>query len=393
MVDDAVAAIGVLLWIVALLQTRQVLLAHDHGARLTLASTTVALAVCATFFTTAVNRWISELSGATNIAEPIARTALLVAAWTAPVLLAQTARPALATRTARRGGGALLLAAAVVWSCYVLSPAGSALRSLDRAVPVDLWSVIYHGVVLAYLVQALARVAFGAWRYAGLSPAPLRTGLALIAAGCLVGVGYAVVRLATLAASIGSTNAAAVEVQALLGRSLAVAAGLLVVAGCVWPSLVRNVLGLIRWWWSWRAHQRLYPMWAASHAALPELALDPPRGRLHDAMRSDVQFRLYRRVVELRDTLHAVFPDLDRGSPSLPPRAPGQSAPEVDALEQRMRRALTSHLADGGQMWPDAEVSDPDRQEVQWWLQIANHFPRSSPSTTRHRSPATRTRR
>jgi hypothetical protein len=55
------------------------------------------------------------------------------------------------------------------------------------------------------------------------------------------------------------------------------------------PRLFRNA-------WLWSAHWRLYPLWDALRQAVPEIELPP-----EPSIRSNVSYRLHRRVIEIRD--------------------------------------------------------------------------------------------
>jgi hypothetical protein len=48
--------------------------------------------------------------------------------------------------------------------------------------------------------------------------------------------------------------------------------------------------------WRWYAYWRLYPLWAVLRQAIPEIELPPD-----PAVRRSIRYRLYRRVIEIRD--------------------------------------------------------------------------------------------
>ena len=67
-------------------------------------------------------------------------------------------------------------------------------------------------------------------------------------------------------------------------------------AGTVAVSRVPVLKAVLRWGNQWRSYRQLHPLWSALHLAVPQIALTPPRGlRLH------IGYRLYRRVIEIRD--------------------------------------------------------------------------------------------
>ena len=55
--------------------------------------------------------------------------------------------------------------------------------------------------------------------------------------------------------------------------------------------------------WRWYAYWRLYPLWAVLRRAIPEIVLPPD-----PTMRRSIRYRLYRRVIEIRDAQLALRP-------------------------------------------------------------------------------------
>jgi hypothetical protein len=113
--------------------------------------------------------------------------------------------------------------------------------------------------------------------------------------------------------------------------------GLIVVGSTLpaWGPRV-GIPALHRWAGQYRAHRRLYPLWRALVRATPEIALVPPPSALADALAvRDLGFRLYRRVIEIRDGRLALRPYLH---PVMPERAralcaaAGVSGEEADAV-------------------------------------------------------------
>jgi hypothetical protein len=66
------------------------------------------------------------------------------------------------------------------------------------------------------------------------------------------------------------------------------------------------ILALLRWGRQWRSYRQLHPLWSALRLAVPQIALAPPRGTRHH-----IGFRLYRRVIEIRDGELALRPYRD----------------------------------------------------------------------------------
>ncbi|MGC0312108.1 MAB_1171c family putative transporter [Kitasatospora acidiphila] len=68
---------------------------------------------------------------------------------------------------------------------------------------------------------------------------------------------------------------------------------------------------LLEWARSYRAYRVLYPLWRDLYEASPDIALEPPRVRV-----SDLNYRLHRRVVEIRDGWRDLRPYIDRATNS-----------------------------------------------------------------------------
>jgi hypothetical protein len=74
--------------------------------------------------------------------------------------------------------------------------------------------------------------------------------------------------------------------------------------GVAFGCSIVSFIPLIQSFSAWRNANLLYPMWKALCTALPQIALDPPRPRVADALLpQDSQLRLHRRLVEIRDGL------------------------------------------------------------------------------------------
>jgi len=76
------------------------------------------------------------------------------------------------------------------------------------------------------------------------------------------------------------------------------------VVGCTMPAWGPHIgiPALVIWLRRHRAHRHLYPLWRDLYQVNPEIALLRPLPRLIDALiLYDLDFRLYRRVVEIRD--------------------------------------------------------------------------------------------
>lgn len=111
-----------------------------------------------------------------------------------------------------------------------------------------------------------------------------------------------------------------------------IAVGLVGATVSAWgPPLGLDRLG--RWFSDYRSLQRLYPLWFALYRANPGIALHPPASRLADLRNTRrVHFRLYRRVVEIRDGWLLLRPHMDARATTYARRlAASAGLPDADA--------------------------------------------------------------
>lgn len=171
---------------------------------------------------------------------------------------------------------------------------------------------VYVLVYCGYLGVALVDLMRLTWRYsrfAGHRPY-LRPGLRIVAGGCALGLVYVVEKalaVVWLWASLpGLPNGEvacttpATPAGCAFSVTLPAVAVLVIIVGATLPALGPVFSVPARWVRDWRRYRRLGPLWTALHRAVPEIALDSgrsPRG---------VRFRLYRRVIEIRDGCLAV---------------------------------------------------------------------------------------
>jgi hypothetical protein len=193
----------------------------------------------------------------------------------------------------------------------------------------------YWLIFAVYLGTAFVLIGRLAWRYgrrAGRTP--LGCGLVLIAVGmvaglCYLGYGTAVVaaRAAGLQGSFIST--APGIIQGLFGALI-----VLVAVGSLLPATRRcPLIRRLTLYWSLR---RLYPLWAGLCQAVPGIALDPVPVWADRLDPRDLQVRLYRRVIEIRDGYMALTPVAVPGIEDLVQAAAGR---------QRLRPADQATLA------------------------------------------------
>jgi hypothetical protein len=170
------------------------------------------------------------------------------------------------------------------------------LQNVHRPV-VAAYSLIYVGALLV----ALAGIARMCWRYAEVAGQPwLRRGLRLTAVGAVV---YSVNFVNRASAVVGvqfDLRPLEWELLTVLGAGIGIP---LIVGGLTMPSWGPLLSTLNIWWNNYRTYRSLAPLWLAMHQELPEIVLHSPASTL-----SNLNYRLYRRTIEIRDGQIALRP-------------------------------------------------------------------------------------
>jgi hypothetical protein len=397
MVDQAVLGTAALLWLAVVYEAVSLARQRDNRARRALLLTFVALAIGATFFTPWVYVVTQDVTGLQNLADLVARCAVLLASFGAQSLLLHlTQEPADAKRMSRQRALAMSVATALLVVLFVVAPVhetGSLRLTSDFGD--SPWVSAYLIVFAGYLGVALVDVLRGGVRYAPKAGPALSLSLRLIAIGCIVGLLYVAEKVAYLiVVLLGGSPSKSVESST--ARLLAVTGGLLVLAGSLVPAVYPRWRNAARWASTYRAHRTLYPLWSALHEITPEIALDPAASGFRDRLRlRNLDFRLYRRIIEIRDGRLALRPFLDA---DVARRARddalkgGQSDGEVEATVEA--RVLATGVENARLRRKPAEVlpasedgGDDFRSEVEWLLQVARVDPASSIASGSSTSP------
>ncbi|MFV0129417.1 MAB_1171c family putative transporter [Streptomyces sp. HMX112] len=142
------------------------------------------------------------------------------------------------------------------------------------------------------------------------------------------------------------------------------------------------------WVGNYRSYLRLRPLWWALYEAVPTIALEPPRGKWLDRLPPyNLEYRLYRRVIEIFDGYLALRPHLSHaaarqgGPPDRVRRSPDDEARFLRAaLEARAEEtAATPPAFEPTPASPLAERRDDFAKEVEWLTEVATSFARISP--------------
>jgi hypothetical protein len=385
-VDDAVAAVAVLLWVTTAAEAVHVLRKRPPDPALqALLLTFGFLAIAATLFVSAVQDWTWHATGVANISEPLARTALFGAAWSVQVLLLRLRAPDNAPTRARRRAAVVLVAVAALWVLFAVAPVHRQTHRFAGEYGADPVVAAYLAVSLAYLGYALVDVLRGVSRYAGSAPAPLAAGLRLIGLGCALGLGYVSIKTAFLLGLVSRHRLMTSSLESSVDRSLAVGGGVLVTLGSLLPFLADRANRVRSWGSAYISLRRLHPLWLLLYRATPGIALDPAASALSDALRlRDVELRLYRRVIEIRDGRLALVEYLDtavaqdtrataeaEGLPQEEADAMSEAALLLDAAKRKARSLPTD-----GSAPPSPDASETLADEVEWLLHVTGQLQR-----------------
>jgi hypothetical protein len=360
-------------------------------------STMVLLAAIGTLDLPAIGGRLDAATGLPNLADVAQHTLAITAAtlgrYCAEQVIGAPRRPR--TRWYRWVQATLpATTVAVMLVLFALSPART--HPTDAARYTDFpMQYAAHPEVLAYwlifaiyLGTAFVLINQLAWRYGRRAgQTPLGCGLVLIAAGMVAGlcyVGYATAVVAASAAGVQGSfiSTAPGIIQGLFGALIVlVAVGSYLPAAGYCPLVGQAALYL--------SLRRLYPLWAGLCQAVPGIALDPVPVWADRLDPRDLQVRLYRRVIEIRDGYMALTPvavpgieDLVRAAAGPHRLRPADQATLAAAVQLELARRAELRgdrpgwTADGGLPWANREFlagTDLD-SEVRLLSTVATHW-------------------
>jgi hypothetical protein len=343
-----------------------------------------------------------------NLGRLLSNTATLVAAFSVLSMLLHLHHPHEQAAPRIRPRRAALVAAVAVMAALFLStptttagvrPSGGFGELVASRPTLGVYVLVYS----AYLGVALVDLMRLAWRYSGqvAHRRHLRRGLRVVAVGCALGMVYVVEK----ALSVVLTWAGIVvlpngEVRCTspltpAGCAFSVAlpavAVLVIVAGATLPAWAPVLAAPVRWARDWAAYRELGPLWNAVRAAAPDvvLAVGPPATHWPGGIR----FRLYRRVIEIRDGClatralrePAVVEDATRravhaGRSGYELHAAVEAAVLSDALTRaRAGQAPNADFVQVGEVDPDpADLT----AEVEWLRRVARAFAHTTRTDT-----------
>jgi hypothetical protein len=165
------------------------------------------------------------------------------------------------------------------------------------------------------LLVTLADIARLCWRYASVAGRRfLRIGLRCTAIGAISGIGYFSVEVVYVIARTVHVTLFPDDLMRSLYSSIGFAAAVSITIGLTIPAWGPRLAAATAWLRRYLVYRRLHPLWLALYHASPHIALDVPT-RLKDPLwLSDLDYRLVRRVVEIRDGRLALRRYLDAGT-------------------------------------------------------------------------------
>ncbi|WP_185832612.1 MAB_1171c family putative transporter [Streptomyces sp. WAC 04229] len=278
----------------------------------------------------------------------------------------------------------MMLAMLVLW---ITASSGSEARSthyllqnVHRPV-VAAYSLIYVGFLLVALVE-IARLC---WKYAEVAGEPwLRRGLRLTAVGAAIYSVNFINRTSAIVSVHLDLHPLEWEWVTVLGAGIGIP---LIVGGLTMPSWGPRLSTQRMWWNSYRTYRSLSPLWRAMHQELPEIVLHSPA-----SISANLNYRLYRRAIEIRDGQIALRPYMnpetaartaklggEAGLAGNDLRAVVEAAQLKEALRAKMNKSpLAAESAGQGSPAPSELYGGDDLvSEAVWLSQIAQAFEHS----------------
>ncbi|MGW1376050.1 MAB_1171c family putative transporter [Streptomyces sp. NPDC002446] len=136
---------------------------------------------------------------------------------------------------------------------------------------------------------------------------------------------------------------------------------------------------LLEWARSYRSYRALYPLWRDLYESSPDIVLEPPGAAV-----SDLNYRLHRRVIEIRDGWRDLRPYIERSAHGAGGAEPGTSDESRQAFAEaaQIRQALDAKrigtIPDDNKDAGDFDDRDTDNftAEVAWLTQVAAAYRR-----------------
>ncbi|MEV6596725.1 MAB_1171c family putative transporter [Actinoplanes sp. NPDC051346] len=217
----------------------------------------------------------------------------------------------------------------------------------------------------------------------------LRRGLRTVAVGSWAGLGYAVCKSIFV---VSAWSGVYLPQVSKLGVLFACLASPPLAAGLTMPSWGPKLTAGTAWIRKQRQYRQLRPLWNVMYRAVPGIALEQPTAGW--AALRDLDFRLYRRLVEIRDGRLALAPHLPETVDGAEQLAATQQLP-VEVVREALRLRAAADRVRAAELArpvpPGTGVTPaPDRSDdVDWLIQLATALDRIPAARPETRVPAT----
>ncbi|WP_327586858.1 hypothetical protein OHA25_07500 [Nonomuraea sp. NBC_00507] len=366
-------SIATLFWLVLIVKTADLLRQpHNWGLR-HLVMLCLGLSIALTVGIPPIYATIDWLTHVPNLAKLLQHLATISACGAGSVMMIRLDRDA--PRPGARVRRRIALAGAVATAMTVLF----FLAPVDESEPIrfaDRYSTAafipqYMLLFIAMIAVVCADVAISTWRYGRRrrgANVPLRMSVGLMFAAAIFGIAYCLFKAAYIV--IRLLGESPLKGENALSTPLALAAVILGATSLALPKVGASIDAILHRLDRLRAYRRLHPLWSDLYAAMPEIVLNPPRGR--DLMAIlDIDYRLYRRVIEISDGMLALgIVGLPRHAHPDPRRAAAVAETLATGLQRMEKPAAASAVTTQAPAQQDRSLDD----EIKWLILVADAY-------------------
>ncbi|MER6127633.1 MAB_1171c family putative transporter [Streptomyces sp. NPDC001795] len=208
--------------------------------------------------------------------------------------------------------------------------------------------------------------------------ASLRQALRLLSVAAVILFLYCVARTVNILTAACGIDIGVWKVAASVFSAVGIVALSLSLTMSSWGA---SAAKLLDWTRSYRSYRALYPLWRDLYESSPDIVLEPPGASV-----SDLNYRLHRRVIEIRDGWRDLRPYIDRTTNGVggPDPAASEESRQAFAEAARIRQALhakrTGTIPDNNKDAGDFEDRDTDNftAEVAWLTKVASAYSKLS---------------
>lgn len=239
----------------------------------------------------------------------------------------------------------------------------------------------YQLVFVAYvaLAMVIATVLFA--RSAGVAQGGLRTSLVLMAVGSAIGIGYTILRTSYLIATqLEQPFPGGDSAFESASKWLKIVTIAMVCAGTSYPAYAAAARARRQW----TALRALEPLWVLATTPVPQVVLLDTNEQPNRFDPRDTDFRLHRRIIEIRDAALVLRDTAPNGlwhAALAEAEASGLSGDEAEIAAEAMwwstvARRATDGEPGGGDETYRAHPADHTDEEVAWLTQVSGWLDR-----------------